>query len=728
MKHKAFSLSLLAAVLALAGCGGDGISSSTSEPSSSDLTSSLPPDTSSNSSATSSTPIEETWDELFLTEMRLALCGYTLPYIDLSGYTWDFIEYSGGLYSLEVENAPFSLVEEYAAILAESGLERLEGTESYEYNYEFMYEGAHLYLQLYLADETYNTIGEGTGVMCVDAMAREAVTEYPADTIAALVAALAGDAEVNFPDLSAYPSGDYYIYDGTSTEGLFQIQWTGIEDTVTPADLAPAFTAAGWTLSDDSTYLDPTGTLIAIIAQDIDDGTTFVHVELAPLTSVPNDELSEYFGLTIDLPDYPGDATYEIVDYSIFGIYYLSVVPVETASLDAWIAVFVAEGWTENGAASDGSPYLLSPDATYQVSLTLDTSYGEIIVQFLQPQINYDAYPAAEVAELVTALGATGVTLPDLSSVTTEGGIVIADMIDEGGYFQLIWSALDGDKTEEIAAIYEEAGWTYRATEGAYVDPTGTVSVIPAYVMDSNYDYVTLIQVSLAGEAPSAAWPEDGFAEEIASLGLSGSLPAIEGASINEVSAEVDDYNGTLSIAVATVTEEEVAAYASVLLEAGFEAITLGSSSLSNVFTVYGDTENNLGVELIYQDGVLYISVLDLAWNLLYDADYLSTIIEYMGATVTLPSTSLEGTYCYIDTSMLDYGYAMAIMTIAGGDYTEAVTTELTANGWVVDPTSFEGSTSLLYGTTEEYTCVFSLSYDATNNITEILIQVPGAY
>ena len=727
MKKKLWPVALLALTLVLASCG-DTASSSISSSDSSGNTSS---ETSSTSSTLPPTPVE-TWDEMELSTQHLYLNGYDIPYIDLSDYIYSFIPYQGML-SLEVQEATYALVEEYLAILEEvPGIIETPSGDENIVAYDLFEDGLHITFQVYLADEEYYPITEGTGTMCVDVTSRVAVTQYPAETVAAALSSL-GITGVTIPDLSSLPSEDYYVTDAAA--GYFQIQWTGPNDEVTLEQMAAIFEAANWTEVEEDGYLDPTEQVIAYLAIDATYDIPFITIlpYIPPITSVPHEDIKAALtrmGIPyVEIPDYPTAAEYEFVDYSVIGLpfAYLAVYPEATASLEAWTAVFQEEGWIVEESTSEDYEGYACHDATEtaEVLLQLDSENNTINVQFNAYIKTYETFPTEEVNEAIKeVLGVNDVTFPDCSSITgTMYLYTQEETAEESAFFQVEWDSLDGNLTEDLIAILEAAGWEYSPTRDGYLDPTGQVIVYVVYYSVNLYESITILMGELAGEPPATSWDANGYREELATIGLTGSLPTLEAENLNEISVNVDDDYGYLDIVASSITGEEVNAYIDTLLANGYEALELTNLNYQP-FTVYIHEENNLLLELTYyeEDSTLAISVCDLAYNLGYDSEYIEYYLDLYGTGVSLPDETLANVWCYVDLNLYSYMGLVGVIC-AGGNYQEAITEELTANGWVVDSTSEDGS--LLYGTEDDYSVVLIFEYDAELNATILNFYLP---
>ena len=704
MKIKAFSISLLALILAFTSCGGEASSSSSS---------SLIGTSSSFSS--SSLIEEEGWDDLVTSKMKSALFGYVLPYIDLSSYSWDFQIYEG-YSSLEIEGASYSLLEEYSTILEEENFEVIHKDLASVSSYEYMYEEAHLFFQLYLDDKKGALEEESKGKMHVDCSGRVAISHYPKEEIETLIRSLAHEKEILFPDLSIFPSEDYYLDNQIETNAFFEIQWTGILDTVTPDQISSYFAEDGWTLEENlEGYYDPSKSLIAYTGEGQEDKNTYVRVEMLPMTSLPNEQLSLDLGVSISLPNYPSFATYKIISQTDLSPYQLIISAKEGIKLESWEAVLEKEGFTFLSLENDIHIWD-SPEGSYILECKQDSVQEQIIVTFFIPQETYSSYPRPLIARYIHALGAVGATLPDLSAFPTKGSITTYDGVNRG-YFQIYWDQLDGDFSEELIAFFLDNGWVYRVKNSLYVDSTKQLGARIMFHQNGQ----TLVQIQLAGEEALSSWPEDNFEKDLRNAGLAGSLPTLEGENISEVFSNYDPFDLNLDIVAAYLSQEEYLAYLTKLEEAGFKEVRLGDADYNAMFTIYVHDEFDLALSInCYDDNILRITADKISRHYRYNKERLQDELLAYGneKAVSVPSASLEGAYAYLDTSFVNNFHFLSL-TVGLGNYIPSIVEELLANNWVKVEEN-EIYIILIDDSEEENVFRMILSYDEKNMITQI--------
>ena len=718
---KALPLGLLALTLALAACGpttteGSGSDSKGTESSSVAGTegsqSSSKPEETTDSGSSSTTPPAPTkgWtDEEKAIQAKYLGEGVEIPYIDLSPYAYEFVDYEN-YFSIEVAEAPYSIVLDYRDILIEEGYvedtpETAGKGEKLVYDYQ---DGYHIEYDLYCTDENW-AYNEISGLVSIDVFKVVYNATYPQAELDAWLAQQ-GIEGAGIPDFSVLPSENWAS--GTATD-YFAIVWNGPNDEATVEDVAKVLTDAGWTLDAlQGGYVNEDGKVVVAVGTTTD-GTVAINILLPLPTTIPLDEINEalasLYGIDpIEIPGYPGEAAYEI-DTSLIWIGYFSVNVWTDGDAATWAETLEEAGWTTE---TDEYGDINCTDPTEAIVMILTDATNGIMVSFEVPTA---AWPTEEIQTHMANLGAENVVLPDLTEIGITGISVYDDQEENPGMIQIVISSDYGWYTD-VQEIYLAEGWTENTALGGYVDPTETVYA----VIGATTSYDILINVYLMPELLTE-WPGETFGAEVKAwfseilVADAGTLDLPAPVIANEDAAYLianDGYSPVLS--VMGITQDEVDGYIDDLVEAG-----LVDTGLAGLFTggyaCLADEVSDIVLILYYDAASETLTICSDALTYFYkwDASYVASLLYYcyIEDTVTLPA--IDG-YCYVDESMLDYYGMFGIY--APGDITGTYGEALTAAGWTYDADIEMWS--------NESAGLF-LEYDAEADITSITIIGP---
>lgn len=682
MNKMKLPLLILSATLLLASCGNgdDTLSSSLSEGTSS----SLGEGSSSSSSSESDPPAKEGWTEAQLSFQESYLGdGYSIPWMDF-GKDGEFQPYEMvGALGYVVEDLPYGVLLDYADLLAEKGFvedENYPDLQLGELCYFDYQEGKEWRYDLYMVTSA-GSFTSIQGDLHIDVYPTVYDPEWPSAEIAMAMNAN-GMGEVAVPDCSSLPSQNYVF---RSVGGIVQVSWEGPEDIADVDALEKIFTDADWTYDPlQNGYLDPTGTALCYIGIEESFGNLFLQIGSPLPTEIPQDQLDIYFTVMlqidpVDIPEYPGKATYDYrlmdSDYGIYGL----VVRAE-GPLTNWIEDLETKGW-DTSLASEGIYSAISGN----LEMILAEQDGVILVLF---QYHF-VWPTDEIAEAMEDIGFSGVSFPDLTSAGIAEMVVFNDQASNPGLVQLqILSSDYGYIGTQIGAILEENGWTLDEAQGGYVDPSGKVLAVVGAVQDASGIVVNIVNILRAGVV-SAAFPKDELLSAIEEH--YGSLIApdaealdVPAPSFSGVESYYLGYDETGPyLRMEGVTEEEVSSYVATLEEAGWE--DMGLASVLGYTAAYANEGMDVAFFLAYdaKTGTLVFSFDALSANYLWDSEYVALCLEALGISEVASLPEIEG---YVLTLPIP-SYGMLSFMVAG-DIKESYESALEADGWTYDAPS----------------------------------------
>ena len=683
MNKMKLPLLILSATLLLASCGGGDESSS---PSLSEGTSSSQGEgtSSSISSSQSEPPAPEGWTEAQASFQESYLGeGYSIPWMDF-GKEGEFQPYEMvGALGYVVEDVTYGLLLDYADLLEEKGFvedpdyPELQLGELCYFDYQ---EGKEWRYDLYMVNSagSFTTI---QGDLHIDVYPTVYDPEWPSAEIAMAMNAN-GMGDVMVPDCSSLPSQNYVF---RNVGGIVQVSWEGPEDVADKEALEKIFVDAGWTYDPlQNGYLDPTGTALCYIGIEESFGNLFLQIGNPLPTEIPQDQLDIYFTVMlqidpVDIPEYPGKATYDYrlmdSDYGIYGL----VVRAE-GPLSQWIDELEGRGWTTSSAGEGIYSAILG-----NLEMILAEQDGIILVLF---QYHF-VWPTDEIGQAMEDIGFPGVSFPDLTSAGIAEMVVFNDQAANPGLIQLqILSSDYGYIGAQIGAILEENGWTLDEAQGGYVDPSGEVLAVVGAVQDPSGIIVNIVNILRAGVV-SATFPKDGLLAAI-----EGHYGALIGADAEALDIPVPEFSGVESyylgfdetgpyLRMEGVSEEEFAAYALALEDAGWE--DMGLASVLGYSAAYANAGMDVAFFLAYdaKTGTLVFSFDALSANYLWDSEYVALCLEALGISEVASIPAIEG---YVLTLPIP-SYGMLSFMVAG-DVKESYEEALEADGWTYDAPS----------------------------------------
>ncbi len=679
MNKMKLPLLILSAALLLASCGpqeGSSSSSSASEGASSSL---------GGSSSASEPPAKEGWTESQISFQESYLGeGYSIPWMDF-GKEGEFQPYELlGALGYVVEDLPYALLLDYASLLEEKGFVQdedypeLQLGELCYFDYQ---DGREWRYDLYMVTSSgsFTTI---QGELHIDVYPTVYDPEWPSAEIGmAMNANGLGDVEV--PDCSSLPSQNYVF---RNVGGIIQVSWEGPDDVADKEALESIFEEAGWTYDPlQNGYLDPTGTALCYIGIEESFGHLFLQIGEPLPTEIPQDQLDLYFKVMlqidpVDIPEYPGRATY---DYQLLdansGIYGL-VVRAE-GPLSSWIEELSDLGWTTS-ESGEGVHSAISGN----LEMILAEQDGIILVLF---QYHF-VWPTEEIASAMTDAGFSDVSFPDLTSVGIAEMQLYCDQEANPGLVQLQILASDyGYAGNEIGAVLEEAGWTLDEAQGGYLDPSEKALAVIGAVQDESTGIIVNIVNILPAGASYPSFPADELSsviEERYGGALSPdaapfALPAPEFAAVESYYLGYDETGPYLRMEGAT--EEEVASYLLKLEEAGW--VDMGFASFMGYHAAYANESMDIALFLSYEaeSGTLVLSFEPLSANYLWDAEYVALCLKSLGITEVTSLPEVPGYQIVLP--IPSYGI---LTIIAQGDLVEEYGALLVADGWSYDEAS----------------------------------------
>lgn len=523
---KKLPLLLALSAFGLASCGGTDVSSSiasdtsdsassiTSD-SSSDSSSSITSDSSDSSSSSTissdsstSIPPASNWtseeEEIFLENLG----GHLAPYCEaFDDYNYEVLTswLDQGFLTIEIPDAPYELVSEYALTLEANDF--IETTDQYYgvgagmriYEITYPEDYVSLIYQVYMTDENYSSyLDEGTGIVSIDIYPTIPYHEFPEAELSALIQEYYG-----IEDTIVIPSyeADYYIIEEPTSDYYYIDVYSYVEQDIT-ASYISALLAAGYqeTAIDGTTiYLDSSEQIYIQTAYNSEEGLFIVAIFQAPLFSWPEDVVATSLaalgveGVTLPAPDY----NFSYYSYDDQWLSFFSEFSVYCYGGD-YVAGYgeqlIAEGYT---LSDDGTVYIDSSNQiAVEVSYDENVDSTDIYVTLVpEAPTTTTTWPEEEIATLLGELG-----ISSAIEIPAPEGDITAYEIDESwmefgmGFFVNCYVA--SDITDSYIAQLEDAGWVYNDIALAYVDPTMQAGISCSYYSDSGYLEISIINAA----------------------------------------------------------------------------------------------------------------------------------------------------------------------------------------------------------------------------------------
>ncbi len=724
MKKTPLFALLLSGALLLAGCG----------PTESGSTSSGNKETS-----TSETPIPtKDWSEeekALLT--RLMGEGHELPYFDFSslGLDYQLKELSGGqgLRISAVGGTPKDL-EEVTKAYTGDGYKLMNGSYVIPeglYVYTKTFEDITVVeIQAAVVDSMGNYLTDevASGTIDIKVFPSVSVDIFPKEAAEeALFRTL--NADIDLPEPSKAASY-YRLYEASDTNGNEYVMM----------DVKGGFTAygqdlisVGWTevhgvYRDGTYYIDPSDKVGVNISYDMVGGLSTLQFDRNLLVSeFPLTEAQAYIdtiageeATALPVPSTKAEGYQFENQGSLFGIMAygddLSGYP-----QDLMKAGFKLYGYEE------GIRFYADPKLGYMVGVASGNGYGMIYIQAYSS--DYQAtWPTETVASYVSRLAGTKEVTAVLPAPDFDYDLVQVYATSAPYTFAIKDIANTGalnDLRASYAALLEKegSGWSKQTdtqSGAVYYLDSATSSVR----VDLSYDATIGTLVGLSANFPvTTSWDAGEMESAFDVAGLTGSLPAFEGGAYYVLEADFDHVSFT--VAGPNVTEEAHTAYLNSLIAAGW-----GYGSNQYFGTIFWNPEKTIVLQTIYQMGegglgmaAFIVQDYDL-WT--YDQEAYNTsklllnllVDPYFGFAPVLPVS--EDTLWFVDTSLLEQGYAALSYYVFATGFASALAEDLMEIGWVTLDSTGTSYTYVLSLTTQGGYWNAFITEDTANNCTMI--------
>ena len=737
MKAKTLPLFIALAALGLTACGPTDGESSVTTSESTETTSETTPDETSTSETTPPAPGPNwTEDELALIEAVLGE-NHPIPYYDFAaaGVEHEFslgLDADGG--DVIVITAPAANQEVLAGFKAahiESeiyvdntllyGLDPADGLTVLDGTYD---DGSEVQLQISLVNADGSTLPATATEGIFQAVyfpGRITVAEWPAEEITALIETATGVPGVVLPVPTLDGERSYATYMGYDS---YDTPYALVDISGNAAAYSEDLEAAGWKevegAIDFGRYYASPDDAISLFLIDYDFNTGFTTLQIGVntlLTQWPAATVGEFLdtlaadGEATPLPALPNPVNfYQVDDYASYGIYYIYAYGED--QVDAYVQVLLDAGFTA-AAYIDGEFYYGDPKGDYLVNVAYDPDYGTTDIYLSAWEDNYvTEWPADTIADQLKVYSPESTAvLPEPTFEWQFGTIYV--FVEDGSFnIDLIDLADDGTfvpHADEYAAQLNAAdsGWTYDATKEAWFDATGKVMVT---VFDDP-DYGTSIYMESVPYVDTYA--ELGVDETLAGLGITKTIPALDGA------AYYEDLSGdsALQFLAYGVDQADYDAYVAALEGEGYL-----HGYHPDFGTLYWDAELSLTIQVVFDDESGTIGVLvqnGEIWG--YTDTKLDNATMFLSLLlgVTVPHFPVEAkTPVYFTTGIEEWfvGYVFATGFIAEYE------TALLAAGYVKDETPVEGTTASYSFETSSKVYSLQITEDVANNCTEIVV------
>ena len=416
-------------------------------------------------------------------------------------------------------------------------------------------------------------------------------------------------------------------------------------------------------------------------------------------------------GEATPLPALPNPVNfYQVDDYASYGIYYIYAYGED--QVDAYVQVLLDAGFTA-AAYIDGEFYYGDPKGDYLVNVAYDPDYGTTDIYLSAWEDNYvTEWPADTIADQLEVYSPESTAVLPEPTFDWQFGTMYVFVEDGSFNIDLIDLADDGTfvpHADEYAAQLNAAdsGWTYDATKEAWFDATGKVMVT---VFDDP-DYGTSIYMESVPYVDTYA--ELGVDETLAGLGITKTIPALDGA------AYYEDLSGdsALQFLAYGVDQADYDAYVAALEGEGYL-----HGYHPDFGTLYWDAELSLTIQVVFDDESGTIGVLvqnGEIWG--YTDTKLDNATMFLSLLlgVTVPHFPVEAkTPVYFTTGIEEWfvGYVFATGFIAEYE------TALLAAGYVKDETPVAGTTASYSFATSSKVYSLQITEDVANNCTEIVV------